>query len=242
MNQIAPIGDNRTPFDEIRDTIEDLYEQAEGWLEAGPVETQGQADAISKLVGMLQEAQSKADALRTEEVKPFNEGNAAVQERYAPLIAKTKSVTGKTVMAIEACRRACAPFLAKIQAENEAKATAARKAADDAIAKAKAAIQTSKSLGDYERADMVIKAAELAQKVSAVASKAKATATGGNRAMGLRTVYTAVITDPEQFASYCWTNHYAELLEAMQVIADRRVKVLKGNLPGVTCKTEQKAQ
>src|SRR3546814_8195285 len=77
------IGHNNppSPFDDIKAEIEALHEEARGWLDGEPVASQGQADALDKLKGMIRDAEKKAENLRKAEVKPFDDGKAAVQAR-----------------------------------------------------------------------------------------------------------------------------------------------------------------
>jgi hypothetical protein len=108
-----------------------LFEEAKNWLDGEPIATQGQADMVQKLLRDIQAAEKEADERRTTENEPFDAGKAEVQARYAPLIANTKTTKGLTVLAVDACKKALAPWLIKIDNENRAKAEALRKEAEE---------------------------------------------------------------------------------------------------------------
>lgn len=239
----ATIGHNRSPFDLRQEEILDLYDEAKNWLDGGEVETQEDADGVSKLLDMLRKAVKKADDARKEEVKPFDDGKAAVQERYAPLIADTKSKKGKAIIAIDACKKALAPFLAKQEAEKRAAAEAARRDAEAAEIAAQDAF-TKAASNDLEAREEAERLAEAAKKATALASRAekdRAGARGGARAVTLRTYYRAEVTDANEFARYLWLNHRSEMDEFMSGIARRLVNAKQRDIPGVTIHEDKRA-
>lgn len=130
-NPRVAAGDNKppTPFELIEKKINDLFDEAEQWLNGEPVSSQAMADGIANLATMIRAADKEADTLREAEVAPLNELKKAIQDRYAPLIADTKAMKGKTVLALEACKKANAPWLVKVA--NEQAAAAAKKTIDE---------------------------------------------------------------------------------------------------------------
>jgi polyhydroxyalkanoate synthesis regulator phasin len=114
MHKIAQIGDNNppSPFDEIKSRIDDLYNEAKLWLDGEPVTTQEQANALNTLENRIREAAKEAETLRKSEVKPLDEAKAEIQERFNALIGETKTVTGKTVMAISTIKSFLKPCAA----------------------------------------------------------------------------------------------------------------------------------
>lgn len=180
------------PFGAISAHIEDLFTEARNWADGTALTSQAQADEISRLIDDIRKAERAADAARVEANKPFDDGKAAVQAQYAPLIANTKTTRGKTVLALEACRAALAPWLAAIEAENARKATEARQAAQkaaDEAAEAVRAAQATSDLAARERAEEQVAQARQAESAATRAEGAKAHATGGERAVGLRDNY-----------------------------------------------------
>ena len=129
---LATIGHNNPPadpFGAIKAHIDDLYVEAKNWLDGEPITTQAQADQVTRLLDMIRDAEKVADNARKEENKPFDDGKAAVQAKYAPLISDTKAVKGRTVLAAEACKAALAPWR---QAQEAIAREAARKTREEA--------------------------------------------------------------------------------------------------------------
>ena len=157
MNQIAKIGHNAppTPFDEIKTRIEDLYAEAKQWLDGEPVTTQDQANALNTLENRIREAAKEAEALRKGEVKPLDDAKAEIQERFNALIGETKTVTGKTVMAIAAIKSALKPYLLELDRIQRETAAKAREEAEKAEQAARAAMQSREAdnLEQREEAD-----------------------------------------------------------------------------------------
>ena len=60
---VAEIGHNNPPdpFTAIKVHIDDLMTEARNWCDGAPVETQAQADEVSRLVEMFREARDAAD-------------------------------------------------------------------------------------------------------------------------------------------------------------------------------------
>lgn len=234
-----------SPFDEVKAKIEGLYDEAKNWLDGEPVATQGQADGINKLIVMIREAAAEADDLRKTENKPFDDGKAAVQARYAPLIADTKSVKGKTVLALEAAKKALTPWLDKLDREKREAEAKARKEADEAAAKAAEAFRLSDQadLAAREEAEKLAEEAKQKEIAARQAANVKVIAKGGTgRGTGLRSYYTPEITDATAFARYVWQNHREEMAEFLQAIAKRLVDQQHDRtLPGVTIHEERKA-
>ena len=72
--------------------------------------------------------------------------------------------------------------------------------------------------------------------------KSKAHATGGSRAIGLRTSYRAEVTDMTAFARWAWVNLRAEIEEAMIEIARKRFSRSGVSAPpGITIHEERTA-
>lgn len=243
------IGDNmpppdKTPFDESVEEIDGLYGEAKNWADGTPISRQDEADMIGKLISDLRAAGQRADDRRATENKPFDEGKSAVQAKYAPLIADTKSVKGKVPVAIELLKAVNSAYLVKKDAEKRAEAELARKEAEAFRAAADAAFAASAvtDLAAREEAERLAKVAKDAEKHATRAEKDKAVAKGGARAMTLRTVKSAEVTDMKAFAAYVWTTHHADLSEFLTTYASELVRCGVVNIPGVNIKEERVAQ
>ncbi len=243
MNVIAKIGHNQppaTPFDLVSEKINDLYGEAKNWCDGEEIASQEQADEVQKLKRLIQSAEKEADAARVEENKPFDEGKAAVQAKYAPLIANTKSAKGLTVLAIEACKKALAPWLLKVDAENRRKAEEARKEAEAKAEAARAAMAQRQSLEDAERAETLVREAKQAEADARRATNAKAGAKGEGRAVTLRDKYTPEVTDYTAFARHVWTVHRSDMEDFLNAQASKLVASgVKSGIPGITIHHER---
>ena len=247
----ASIGDNNppepTPFEAIDDRINDLYSEAKQWLDGDPVTSQKQADAINKLINMIRDAEKEADELRKQEVKPFDEGKAKIQALYAPLIADTKAMKGKTVLALQAAKSALTPWLVKLDAEKQEAARIAREAADAAEREAREAFQKSQSddLEAREEAERLGREADEAARAATAAENSKAHAKGGaGRATGLRTYHRAEITDMPAFAKWCWERRRPEVDGFFTDLANKMVSQnheVAATADGLTVHEEKKA-
>lgn len=236
MNEIAKIGHNRSPFDLVSEAIETLHVEASNWLDGEAIETQGQADAVSKLLDEARKAKREADKARREEAKPFDDGKAAVQAKYKPLLTRADTIA-------DACKRLLEPFLA---AQERAKREAERKAREEAEAKSEAARKAyqeaqATDLAAREEAERLIEDAKAAERAAAQAAKDRGAAKGGSRAVTLRTYYTPEITDYREFGRYVWAHHQAEMREFLDELAKGLARGGPREIPGLTIHTEQRA-
>lgn len=236
----APIGHNSppvSPFDAIRVHIEDLYLEATNFLDGEPITTQAQADEVGRLLDMIREAEKAADEVRKELNKPFDEGKAAVQAKFAPLIADTKAVRGKTVLAAEACKAALAPWRQEQERIKREAAEKARREAEEA-AQAAAAARAAANADDLaarEAAEAATKQAEQAQKVAAKADKAASTGTG------LRSYWSPTLTDGVVAARYFWETNRPGVEAALLALAVAEVQAGKRHIPGFDVVEDRRA-
>lgn len=228
---------NATPFDLIAEHLEDLIAEARNFADGEPVASQGQADAVSALIENLRIAAKDADAERVRENEPHDKAKAAVQAKYAPLIADPKNKNpGKVWKAIDALKACLQPYLAKLDAEKREAERVAREAADKAAADAAEAMRqaAANDLGARDAAEAKVADAEAAQKAADAAAKDKAHAVGGSRAMGLRSVWKAAVTDQHAAAGHYWRTNPDAFLGLLQKLADDDVRCGKrGGIPGV---------
>lgn len=238
MNPRVVVGNNNppSPFEEAERKINDLYDEAKNWLDGAKVESQGVADEVGKLLNMLREAVNEADAARVKENEPFDEGKAVVQAKYAPLIADTKKQKGKAILAIEGCKAALAPWLAKLRAEQEAAAKKAREEAEAKAAAAQAALRSAdvSNLEEREKAEVLIQDAKKAERIATSTEKATAKVSGGGgRAISMTTTRVPVVKDYAAAARYLWTDPVGKV--ALTEAIDRFVRQAANplSIPGV---------
>lgn len=231
------------PFEAIDAHVRDLYAEAKNWMDGEPIANQGQADAVARLLDMLRQAHSAADAARVLENEPFDTGKAEVQVRYAPLIADTKAVKGMTVRAIEACRLAATAWLRKVEAEQAAEAARLRKIADDELAAAQAKLREAQATTDLravEEAEDIFAQAVTVDRAATRAEGAKAHAHGDGRATGLRDHWIAKVADPTEALRWAWREHRDELQAFALHLAQKDVSAGKRTLPGFTIENERR--
>lgn len=238
MAEVAVIGHNNPPdpFDAIRVHCEDLYAEAKHWLDGATIASDAEAEAVDKLLDMAREAFSTADAARVTENEPFDLGKAAVQAKYAPLIANTTKAKGTMVRLQEACKAALDPWRKQKAAEAAAKAEAARKEAE---AKAQAAADAMRAadganLEQTEAAEALVSAALEAQKDADRATR------GATRGLGLSTYYKATLSDQKAAVLHYMREQPGEFIALVQRLADLDVRGGKRQIPGFTVTPEKR--
>ena len=139
MNAPATIGHNRPsdPFTLYSESIEDLFDQAKQFLDGEPIETEAQAEDVSRLLSMVRKTSNDADEARKAEKRPHDEAAKAVQLRWKPLLDKLD-------LAASTAKNALAPFL---QAQEDAQRAAAEAARQEAQRQAEAAARCAASWG-----------------------------------------------------------------------------------------------
>ena len=240
------IGDNSppaTPFELAKKKIEDLDIEAQNFLDGEPIETAPMDAAVKRLEGELKAAIKEADIVREAEYKPHNDAKAEIQARYLPLIGGSKCDGGLGGSALSACKKARQPYLLKVQRENEAKAAAARKEADEKAATALAAHRAADAanLAEKRAADALIEEAAKAQRIAKAAEKAAVTKTG------LRTTYTAKIINLQDLARHVWLSDPDGMRGYLQGWADAAVRAQGANaktmaIPGVEIAEQKEAR
>lgn len=222
---MTKLGDNNPPndFEISKKEIEDLYEEAKSWIDGDPITTQGQADQITKLLGMIKVVAKKADDNRIYECQPHDDAKKIIQKKYAPLIAETKGVTGKAPMAIKACQDTLTPWNIQLQAKRDEEARIAREEADKQQREAQEAMQSA-NLANREEAEKKLKEA---QKMQAVAKKAEK-----NNVKGMRTVWDVNVTDPVAMLRHYWATRHADLVQYAAGLADQDVRAGTRKIPG----------
>jgi len=242
MNQIATIGDNGgpplDPLPAMAIHIDTLMETAQGFLDGEPVETAEAAAIVAKLIDEGRKAGKDADNLRKEEARPFDEGKKAVQARWKPVIDKTDLI-------VATAKRALVPYQMKLEAEQREAAERARKeaeAARQAQIDAERAARPSADLMAAEQAEELRKAADKAERAASKAGKATAAiAVEGARAISLRTVWRAEITDRRALLQHYMRTRPDDLTAWLQMQADRDVHAGVRAIPGVLIKDERVA-
>jgi hypothetical protein len=230
------ISNQPPPFEAHSLNIEELVAQAQDYLDGEPIASQGQADDVGKLLDMIRLARKAADEQRALEKKPHDEAAKAVQTQWKPLLDRCD--TAATV-----AKRALTPWLAKVETEQR---EAAEKARQEALEKQQAALDAQRAalatndLKTAEEAKALTKEADFATRAANKAEKAKPQATGGARAVGLRTSWTAEVTDYVAFGRWLWTNHPDEYRKMLDDFAGS-FTVVRPAIPGIIYHQERTA-
>ena len=229
------ISNNPPAYEAISLHIEDLIAEAQNYLDGQPIENQGQADDIGKLLDNIRQAKKAADDQRVIEKKPHDDAAKAVQQKYKPLIDKCD-------LAGTVAKRALTPWLEHLEAEqrriSEEKRIEAEKAAKAAR---EAEIAARTDLAGAEKAEAARLVADDLAKAAGRAEKVKPQATGGARAIGLRTSYRAEITDPLAFGKWAWAHRNAEYMEFLEGLAVRECRHGPAMIPGIIVHQERNA-
>lgn len=238
---LAVIGHNSngadlTPYEVSASRIADLYAEALNWCDGSPIENEEQATEVTKLLDMIGEEIKTAEKRRRDENKPFDDGKAEVQARYGLLIGETKSVTGKAILARDACRKALTPWRARQEAERLAAAEAARREAEAKAREAALAFQVTRAddLEEREEAEALAREAAAADAAARKASKPTAT--------GLRTVTRAQVTDRNAFLRWVKENRPDALTGWLQSYAETLCAQKVRDVPGVSFADERTAR
>ncbi len=234
----AVIGHNSPPpIETFKLHIEDLMLEANNWLDGEPILNQAQADEVGRLLAQLREARKGADAQRAAEKKPHDDAGKAVQAAWKPLLERVD-------LAEQTAKKALAPFLAAEQAKRDAEAAAARAIAEEAQRKAQEALRAAEAsnLAAREEAEALLKEASKAERAANKAEGTRATATGGARAVSLRTVWYATITDRRAALNHYLKVSPAAFVDLLQELANHEARNGPRNAPGVEFTSEQVAQ
>ncbi|WP_188260828.1 hypothetical protein [Azospirillum tabaci] len=241
-NPRAVIGSNGapepTPFEKSEAEVSKLYDEAALWLDGATVDSQELADGIANLLNMIRAAEKAADAARKADKEPHLKAGQAVDAAYKPILEKAK-------LATDACKKALAPWLEKLEAEKRAAAEKARQDADEKRRAAEAAIRArdAANLEQAAAAEALLKEAQKAERAATKAENDGAKAGNGQfgRAVSLRTIHAPVMTDPRAAVLHYWAANRDEMTAILQGFAERDVRAGKRDIPGFEIRTEQKA-
>lgn len=236
----APMGHNEppAPINETREALRvhimDLYQQAQDILDGEAIKTQGEADMVAKLKGMIAEAEKAADAARLAEVKPLNDAKEEIQAFYNELIADNKTVTGKTVLAMRACQKALTPWLKKLEEERLERERLAKIEADRLAQAARDAAASAVSLDEVEEAEaMFSEAKQVAKDAANIGSdRVRAGVGTGYKAAILRDNYVTTLIDGQAALRHFWSTRRSDLEAFALKLAQEEVRQGKRTIPG----------
>lgn len=222
MNDRQSIGGNSPPpFEAWSMHIESLFEVANGITD---VTTDEQEAALDELLDEFRKARKEADTERATEKKPHDDAAKAVQIRWKPLLDRCDLATSEIKARLTPYRTA----------KQRAKDEAAAKAREEAEARQKAA-QAALRSDDLEarfQGEIELKAAN---KLATSANKLERQATG------LRTYWTAEVSDPGAFLRWLKERHPDAVKEWLAEFASQLVRGGSRQIPGVLITSEKRA-
>lgn len=227
-----------TPFDTIRQEVEDLLVEARNWADGEPIANQAQADTVTVLHDALHDAGKRAEEARTTEKKPYDEIIAEIQSRWNTLTGNTKTTgKGKVVLGKEALQAVLTPWRNKVESEKRAEAKRLADEAEAARVAATEAIRASRgNLEEREKAEELYQAAQDIERVAKRADKAATTKTG------LRSVWTATLVDEETATDWAYGYAPEQFTALVQSIADKAVFGGLRSVPGFVVKEDRVAR
>lgn len=225
---------NATPFDLISEHLEDLVAEARNFADGEPVTTEGQDKAVADLIDALNTAAKDADAERVRENEPHDKAKAAVQAKYAPLIADRKNKNpGKVWGAIDALKACRKPYLDALEAKKREAERLAREAAETAAREAREALAAAAAsdMAARDEAEAKVRAAEDAQRVAKVAAN--------DKVKGIRTKQVAIIIDLDAAVRFYWGDNRDAFAELVQKLADADARSSRRVAKGVEFREER---
>lgn len=235
MNGTAEIGHNNPPaFDMFSMALEDVRLEAGNFLDGSPIQTQAEADAISRIVAAAKKLRKDADAARADEKRPHDDAGKAVQAKWKPLLEQADMIAS-------AAQRPLTDYLARLAAKQAEEARIAR---EEAARKVQEAIEAQRaaegSIDAMEAAAALQKDADKAMKDAAKAEKAKAHVEGDGRAIGLRSYWTATVGEYSAVLRWVKEHHPDALREWLAEFAAAKVRAGAREIPGVSIKQERR--
>jgi hypothetical protein len=225
----APIGHNNPPcpFAAHEAHIGDLIELAESALHGNAIETQEQADAVEELLDNIKDAAKALEATRKAENKPFDDGKAAVQARAKPL-------ANKLDIAKDTATKALTPFRVAQEEKKDAEQKRLREEAEGLADEARSMFVQSAPTDLSARLEAE-ELAKVAKKATAAANKIDRSATG------LRTYWTATVTDYGALLAYMKQSDPKGLRDMLDEYAQKQKNAGARNLPGVEITEHRRA-
>ena len=230
---MSDIGHNNPPaptaIEAARETLSDLELEATNWFDGAEVETQAQADEVSRIIDAGRKAKSGFDKDRKTAKQPHMDAAKAVDTEWKPLIDGADRV-------VEVGKAALTPFLMAQERAKRAEEAEARRIADEAAAEARRLAETATTTfaGAIERDDAIERAnAAQAQAEAAARQKAGAKGVGVTRTVSLRTSWHAQVNDHRALLNHVARIAPAELSAWLEQWAATAVRTGARELPGV---------
>lgn len=226
----AVIGHNLPePFLLYNESIHDLLIEANNYLDGKDIENEEQEAAVASILTRLRREANAADDQRKAEKKPHDDAGKEVQAKWMPLLEKAD-------LGVQCAKSALTRFLRKKEAAQQA---AAEAAAEEARQQAEAAAQAAQNVREDDFAGQTTvrvlrENAAAAEKIANRLGNERVQAKGGERAVGLRSVWTPTLTDPVAALKHYRERQPDALKEWLLEQAQRDVRAGSRAIPGFT--------
>jgi hypothetical protein len=212
MNTTARLHNNPPdPIDEALAPFDATREEAEGWLDGKPVETEGQMKAVDALIKDMKAAKKAVEAAEESAAKPIYDQWKAEKARFAPTLTDLDRIVKGLVGIVDGFKRKLAAEKAEAARLAERKAWEATRAAQEAALLADAA--------NIEATRAAAKAAEDAE-----AMQRAAQAANKDTVKGLRTVTRYEILDHRALLNFIAKNAREDMTAFIEAWAAKNYK------------------
>ena len=212
------------PIDTATAPFGDLIAEVGGWLDGQRVTTEGQMNAVDRLIKDMKSARKAIDAARDAATGPLHQAWKAEIARWKPTQDDFDMQVSGMVALVDQFKRQLAADKAEAARQAWAAAQAAR-----AEAEALAALADPADIEAQREAAQARDMADIA--------RADASAASRDTVKGLRTYVTHTITDGTACAKWIWANDREALLDWMYAYVVRS----KAVIDGVQTLTEKRA-
>lgn len=225
-----------TPYEKAKAAVDEIYEQAEQWLDGDPIDSDLMAEGVAKLQKLIKAEKKAAEDARKAEVKPHDDAKKEIQGRYNPLKERCD-------LAIQVCNDVLTPWMQKKAAIAEAEAKAKRDEADRKRIEAEKAIREADAANVIEKAkaEALVKDAKKADGAANRAAKVTGAPKADGRAVTFRTYWTATMVDGQAAARYYWPIRTPNFNNLLQTLADEDVRAGQHEIPGFEITSEKRA-
>ena len=214
----------RTVFDEV----DDLYLEAQNWLDGAGVDSDEQAEALGMLMDALKSAGRICEAERKEKVAPLDNAKKEIQAVYKPYIDKVDR-------ALDTATTYRNRWLKAKQAILDEQARLAREVAKEEKRLADEAIRASRNdLAEREKAEALLQAAKAAEHKALALAKVRPEAIGGRRTVSKK--FEPVMVSGFDAATHYWQTRQGEMEAFFLSLAIDDVRAGVRRIPGFEIK------
>lgn len=209
-------GNSPPPAEAFALAIEDLFALVSGST-ASPVATDAQEAGLDELLDQVRQMKADAEAKCEEKYRPHKTAADNVKSAWKPNLSRLDA-------GAKAIKDALTPYRTAKQRAKDAEAAKAREEAAAKLAEAQKALQASDDLEERFAAEAKLKQAAKLERAANRIDRAPT---------GLRTVWSATITDRRAALKHYLTTQPQAFEALLQELADRDARGTRAPVPGV---------